>query len=41
MVRTWGFHWQGLGSIPGQGTKIPQALWQKKKKKKKVGEITV
>ena len=28
---------EGVGSIPGQGTKIPQAAWpgQKKKKKKK------
>ena len=25
MVRTWRFHWGGLGSIRGQGTKIPQA----------------
>ena len=25
MVRTQHFHYQGLGSIPGQGTKIPQA----------------
>ena len=31
------FHFQGLGSIPGQGTKIPQAVWcgQEKKKEKK------
>ena len=26
---------EGLGSIPGQGTKIPQATWFGKKKKKK------
>ena len=25
----------GMGSIPGQGTKIPHAMWPKKKKKKK------
>ena len=24
VVRTWCFHCQGLGSIPGWGTKIPQ-----------------
>ena len=24
----------GTGLIPGQGTKIPHAMWQKKKKKK-------
>ena len=41
MVVQWlGFHAStagGQGSIPGQGTKIPQAAWhgQKKKKKKK------
>ena len=26
---------EGLGSIPGQGTKIPQATWFGKKKRKK------
>ena len=26
-------HCQGSGSIPGQGIKIPQAVWSKKKKK--------
>ena len=25
---------EGLGSIPGQGTKIPQAVWHGQKKKK-------
>ena len=34
VVRTWHFHCQGLGSIPGQGTKIPQAMSQCQKKKK-------
>ena len=24
---------RGMGSIPGQGTKIPQALWQKERRK--------
>ena len=28
------FNGEGLGSIPGSGTKISQALQQKKKKKK-------
>ena len=39
VVRTWHFHFQGPGLIPGQGTKILQASWhsQKKKKKKKDG----
>ena len=27
-------HCQGSGSIPGQGIKIPQAVWSKKKKKR-------
>ena len=27
MVRTQPFHCQGLGSVPGQGTKIQQAIW--------------
>ena len=37
VVRTRCFHCHGLGSIPGRGTKIPQAAQhnQKKKKKKK------
>ena len=32
---------EGLGSIPGQGTKIPHAVWygQKKKKMKVVGGV--
>ena len=34
VVRTRRFHCQGSGSIPGQGTKIPQAARPKKKKKK-------
>ena len=25
VVRNWHFHWQGLGLIPGWGTKILQA----------------
>ena len=33
MVRTWCCHCWGLSSIPGQGTKILQAMWCKKKKK--------
>ena len=35
MVRTRCFHCWGLGSIPGQGTKIPQAVWHGKKERKK------
>ena len=35
VVRTQHFHCPGLGSIPGWGTKIPQAAWQSQKKKKK------
>ena len=33
VVKTWCFHYDGLGSIPGQGTKIPQAKWYSQKKK--------
>ena len=38
VLRTPHFHCQGPGSIPGQGTKIPQAAQhdQKRKKKKKI-----
>ena len=38
MVRIPGFHCCGLGSVPGWGTEILQAVQcgQKKKKKKKV-----
>ena len=35
VVRTRRFHCCGLSSIPGQGTKIPQAAWHGQKKKKK------
>ena len=36
VVRTQRFHhWGDLGSIPGQETKIPQAMWEKRKRKKK------
>ena len=35
MVRTPPFHWGGLGSVPGQGTKILQVIQCGKKKKKK------
>ena len=34
VVRTWCFHCWGPGSIPGQGTKILQAMWHGQKKKK-------
>ena len=41
VVRILGFHCHGLGSIPGQGTEIPQATWcgQKKRKKKKIAFV--
>ena len=32
MVRTWCFHCQGLGSIPGWGTEILQAAWHSPQK---------
>ena len=37
VVRTWHSHCQGLGSIPGLGTKVLQAVWcsQKGREKKK------
>ena len=33
VVRTQHFHCEGLGSGPGWGTKIPQALWHSQKNK--------
>ena len=38
VVRILGFHCCGLDSIPGQGTKIPQAMGPKKKKHQKKKE---
>ena len=35
LVRTQHFHCQGLSSIPGQGTKIPQAEWCNQKEETK------
>ena len=35
MVRIWRFHCRGWGSIPGRGTKIPQAVQHSQEKKKK------
>ena len=35
VVRTLRFHCQGLGSIPGWGTKIPKATWHGQKIEKK------
>ena len=35
----WALTAKGLGLIPGQGTKIPQALWHGKKKKKKDADV--
>ena len=34
MIKTWAFTALDLGSIPGQGTKSPQATWCRGKKKK-------
>ena len=43
MVRIRHFHCGGQGSIPGQGTEIPQAAWRgqknKKEKEKKEWEL--
>ena len=36
MVRTPGFHCQGPGSIPGQGTETPQVSWRSQKKKERI-----
>ena len=38
VVRILGFHCHGPGSVSGQGTKILQAAWQKRKKERKVKE---
>ena len=35
MFRILGFHCRGLGSIPGQGTEISQAMQCSQKKKKR------
>ena len=39
VVRIPGFHCQGPGSDPGQGTEILQARWHSRKRKKKRREI--
>ena len=31
VAKTWHFHCGGLGSIPGWGTKILQAVWHSQK----------
>ena len=36
MVRTQCFHCWGLGSAPGGGTKILQAVWHRQKKKERI-----
>ena len=41
VVRTWRFHCWGLGSVPGQGTKIPQAAQRGQKKKKNSNEYEI
>ena len=38
VVKTWHLQRHGLDSIPGQGTKIPQAMGPKKKKHQKKKE---
>ena len=35
VVKILGFHYQVSGSIPCQGTEIPQAPWSRKTKKKR------
>ena len=35
VVGTWSFHYRGLDSVSGRGTKIPQATEHGKKKKNK------
>ena len=35
VVRILGFHCHGSGSVPGQGTEIPQAAWHDQKKRRK------
>ena len=40
VVKIPDFHCHGLGSIPGQGTEIPQAMWPKEKKKRKEMSIS-
>ena len=39
VIKTLSFHCIKHGSIPDQETKIPHAMWQKKKKKKVRGRI--
>ena len=38
VVRIPGFHCLGSGSVPGQGTEIPQAVQHSKKKKERKRE---
>ena len=38
-VRTQRFHSCGPGSIPGWGTNIPQAAWQKTKAKRQMADV--
>ena len=40
VVRTWRFHFDGPGSIPGQGTKISQAMWPSQTKKIRHGKLS-
>ena len=40
VVKTWCFHRRGVGSIPGQGTKIPHIIQRGKKIKKQFDKMT-
>ena len=39
MVRALSVHCKGTGSVPDQGTNIPQATWYGFKKKKKANQM--
>ena len=41
VVRTWYFHCHGLGSIPGWGTKILQAMQHGQKEKEKENKLSM
>ena len=38
-VETLSFQCRGMGSIPGQGTKIPHAVWHGHKEKKTLKKV--
>ena len=39
MVKTLHFYTGGMGSIPGQGTKISHVMWHTKKEEKKIENL--